>query len=77
MESVVVGIASFFGGSFLTMVVFVVGYSSRLTSVETTLREVNKKLTNWEERGLPNCAFGIKIDERLRKVEIDIGRKED
>lgn len=71
---IVIGVASFLGGGFLTSVIFIVGYTSRLTAVESSVKNIADKLTLWETKGMPTCALHYDLENRLREIEINEGK---
>lgn len=70
MSEILLGVSGFLSGAFLTMVVFVVGYNTKLTTVCNKVENIDEKLKLWEARGMPTCSVHQELERRLRQVEV-------
>jgi hypothetical protein len=64
-QSIIIAIASFLGGSLITIIGFVTGFTNRIARIETKLDAVIKK----SEGPIVQCSYHITMSERLSKVE--------
>ena len=72
LEEILKLIASFLGGALVAAVSFMFAFVSRLTSVETEVRNLGKQITQHVETGPGICSFHSNIMERLSKVETQV-----
>ena len=63
-ESIIIAIASFLGGSLITIIGFVTGFTNRIARIETKLDAVIKKTETPIQ-----CNYHVTMSERLSKVE--------
>ncbi len=77
MESLLLGIASFLGGSFLTMVGYVVSDVKERTQIKAKVDTLASDMTDLKEtvRSIPGlihpppCSFLTDIDKRVVRIE--------
>jgi hypothetical protein len=62
-------IASFLGGALVASVSFMLAFTARIASVETTLVSLCKKVDDIEKKTQPQCSYHPQMAERLMRVE--------
>jgi hypothetical protein len=78
---IAIGLASFLGGSLLTVVLFVIPLVGKLSRLETNLQNLSKKL-DMLETNRPVCSYHTEISEstavteqRLKAIEERLAAK--
>lgn len=68
-SEIAIGLASFLGGSLLTVVIFVIPLVGKLSRLETNLKNLSDKLDKMESH-TPTCSYHTEISESKAITEL-------